>query len=1441
MQTVTGRLFLHLRSFLERHFIVKMADSYAFKELWDRALMDYLRSTDRVLQGQAVLQQLCTTEDLMAQIETSQGRFGDWRRKRHRILSILSNAMRPIEGFAKIAQNSLSATPLAPTSVVFGATLFLMESANGESKAYDRIEVLFGSLGEFMHRLEEYIKSEMNRSLQGKVVAILACLLEILGRSERIIKDGRFKKFMAVLSLGEDEKVKASFDRLSRLVEDEERLVVAVTYATGQRIEGKTDKIDRNTQMVEEKVNDVAASLKDATTERRKVEQNELLEHALCTPAHAKNCALFGEYSEDVLQNSGEWLLAEPAFQEWIDRKCPLLWVTGGPGTGKSFLSTVMISKLRVMYPQDPTRASVGYFYIKEHDQHLQDLSNILKSITLQIAAVDSVFRSHAISTSSTIEKIAGAKNMWQNLFLRFYGPGREIENTALVVIDGLDEAPPKVVKDLLRSLEDLSGFAQRQLRLCFAIFGRPELAEYMTPKLQRCMAHVEIGEKNEGDISAYVKKQMHEVLVVRQERKLKSKKAASKLARELHDKIMAKSDGMFFKVVLIMNQLYDKERVPSLFEAIEDTPPQLEKMIRRVLERLASNEDVSKDDLNEILTWVAYSKRPLAISELYSVLHQRSGKAYDALEGRLQGKFASLFKLSRIPGFGLRGEVTDSTDMGQDDSCSLDFDLSSDKDEPAYLSGDASPEKSKDAGESAEYEGISLEAFTNLTAIDVRFTHASIRDFLVKEGESNISGDYGGLGIGINTRTAELHLASTCLKNIFEWNAGNKGFNLIGYSIEYFMDHLLSIAASRISRKDKQPLIRQLYCLFHDEAWTRKLIDTAYYIHNKALHMWFADSKFSTSIRKDWLAYALEDEFNPEAYEWLQKAANSVKEFFRPLAMTAARMWLTKSGQDDQSYRWDQVFQVWILHCYLNMDENGEDKLKGLNLGTLNERRPPLSSPSQLQALADFAGIEKTQHWHTCFAWTLLRAGIIGEAVIHFNKALEIDDKSWKAMQGLSRCYVKQGEFSQAIDFLTKAIKLVPSGIEAVTESLNGDLTDITIARGDAGEAIRHSQERYAANPKNVDAIRDYIKALYAGSHYDQIVNVVQDVKKLETFGTSRDRLPMLLGGYLLYDEIGSALRARNRIELVQSTVDGLSQIHYFQDSPWVYRHVADFKFKYYDRTDDVMAMLEPVIQSKWKMNLSPEVQWGYGYCCKGAIDILSQIYYSNAVAAKVADGNPDCWISKLRALATHEDGNRDGSIVYRVNNASFLLGTWLRIYGNVENAAWKSYFRPSILEAVDMLGDEDPLNDRHAYATLGSTLLSAGDVPNALAALAVTLKSLEVSSCPSQMKWLKEINFGLWWTCDGPCNTLRTKYKGDVYKELHFCEECYDTCFCEDCVKLVKENKLPFRKCSSNHTFLQVFPIPEEARDVAARFEGVNTVVVQKEWLDGVRRDWS
>ena len=83
---------------------------------------------------------------------------------------------------------------------------------------------------------------------------------------------------------------------------------------------------------------------------------------------------------------------------------------------------------------------------------------------------------------------------------------------------------------------------------------------------------------------------------------------------------------------------------------------------------------------------------------------------------------------------------------------------------------------------------------------------------------------------------------------------------------------------------------------------------------------------------------------------------------------------------------------------------------------------------------------------------------------------------------------------------------------------------------------------------------------------------------------------------------------------------------------------------------------------------------------------------------------------------------------------------------------------------------------------------------------------------------------------TCDGQCQTPNTSYA-----KLYFCRVCHDLCFCKSCVELVRTDKLPFKKCASDHSFVDVFPMIEEAEPIIEmRFE------VQQEWLESLRKAW-
>jgi hypothetical protein len=223
-----------------------------FDELWNQALQSYLDSMKRSPEDKDLLQKIHSADDLYSQLEAGHGKFGDWRNKNSKFFSALSKAVRPFLRVSEVAQNSVSLTPFAPTSTVLGAIFFLVQAADGVSEAYEWIEQLFDKLSSFTQRLEQYFDGNMNAQLQQKVIAILSCLLEILGRSEKVIKDGRFHKFAVVLFVGKDEKAKELFDRLEKLFDDEQRLVLAVSYATSQRIDTKTDRIEINTEQVRE-------------------------------------------------------------------------------------------------------------------------------------------------------------------------------------------------------------------------------------------------------------------------------------------------------------------------------------------------------------------------------------------------------------------------------------------------------------------------------------------------------------------------------------------------------------------------------------------------------------------------------------------------------------------------------------------------------------------------------------------------------------------------------------------------------------------------------------------------------------------------------------------------------------------------------------------------------------------------------------------------------------------------------------------------------------------------------------------------------------------------------------------------------------------------------------------------------------------------------------
>lgn len=76
-----------------------------------------------------------------------------------------------------------------------------------------------------------------------------------------------------------------------------------------------------------------------------------------------------------------------------------------------------------------------------------------------------------------------------------------------------------------------------------------------------------------------------------------------------------------------------------------------------------------------------------------------------------------------------------------------------------------------------------------------------------------------------------------------------------------------------------------------------------------------------------------------------------------------------------------------------------------------------------------------------------------------------------------------------------------------------------------------------------------------------------------------------------------------------------------------------------------------------------------------------------------------------------------------------------------------------------------------------------------------------------------------------------------------MYFCEICLNINWCGACLTKVRDRSirpgLEMRKCNPKHDMYRAWPIPGEAKDLAAiHLEG--GVELRREWLETLRGEW-
>lgn len=366
-----------------------------------------------------------------------------------------------------------------------------------------------------------------------------------------------------------------------------------------------------------------------------------------------------------------------------------------------------------------------------------------------------------------------------------------------------------------------------------------------------------------------------------------------------------------------------------------------------------------------------------------------------------------------------------------------------------------------------------------------------------------------------------------------------------------------------------------------------------------------------------------------------------------------------------------------------------------------------PLES---IRTYAEWAGLEKTAHWHACVGLVMEHGNYLDAAIIEFKKALEIDNMAWVAQERLSLCYARHNNsnLQLALEWMAKAIENVPANLSfLVQREFLPQVAEWLSKIGDTENTIKAWKEVWENNIHEVYHLHKYICELHKGGRHQDLVAVIMELSTLMSLNEHCKTLLVRLisSGYAeVFDAIGMSFGAINATDARITFLDACTMAITAADTiaaekghrvhSQIRADIAFFKYYYCDETSEAITLWQQTIDliNDFAAPGEPLPVWERTRCTNA----ICQNLFDTAVEAKEKGEDPAPWIDSLKDLANlgaaEPIGSKYKNPAFGAGYASMIYGVWLRSYGGAEEAVWMKFFQDVVLQNINMLVNEPP-----------------------------------------------------------------------------------------------------------------------------------------------------
>ena len=307
-----------------------------------------------------------------------------------------------------------------------------------------------------------------------------------------------------------------------------------------------------------------------------------------------------------------EWVLQDSRYLEWRKLRASSLWLTGGPGKGKTMIALHVTEVLSQESKKD--NATLLYFFCSHQHKDRSEAKALIRGLLYQLLKQHPNLETHAesIMTMQNSDHILQSFEALWNIFTKMLCD--RTLGDIICVLDGVDECDDGSRYTLA---SHFFGFVQSR--------ASSETGSFKLLGLSRTLTEIDFNPQcnilmdinylscTSDDVEKFVEHSLERFARVRN---------FDKIREEVHKTLIAKAGGTFLWIGLVVKQMEKKKTASAILEVLNQSPDGLPSIYARLLRQI---EEGKRTVVAEILRWVSISCQPLTLNELADALGYKS------------------------------------------------------------------------------------------------------------------------------------------------------------------------------------------------------------------------------------------------------------------------------------------------------------------------------------------------------------------------------------------------------------------------------------------------------------------------------------------------------------------------------------------------------------------------------------------------------------------------------------------------------------------------------------------------------------------------------------------------------------------------------------------------------------------------------------------------